>query len=222
MIIKRNLPHPKRAFLTLLTAFFSNSNVWLAICTAFLVIIGVCTLRIQRDMEIKQLSAFVTVNDLRIDKTIDENHVLTHLTLTPIIENSGETAVRSGNYVLWGAHWHGPDNQVAPQSPTGLTKTFITPSDGMHLSFGPRSKQETTLSSLGLNGNLSELTTGQRTIYLSGQILYKDVFGYCPLTKFCFIVGKIIPNSVKDDISTEFCTENTNCTDDECIGFRPC
>ena len=57
-------------------------------------------------------------------------------------------------------------------------------------------------------------------IYLFGSISYKDVFGACHLTEFCFVVGKKPP--VPNELGTAFCDGGTNCTDEECANFARC
>jgi hypothetical protein len=173
------------------------------------------------DTERRQLSAFITVNDIHVDKTINDNKEFIHATLVPIIENGGQTAAREVLY------WLGYTSAVGPLAPdhppAGSNLILLTHLGGMRASIGPRSKYDRTFSSLGIGQPQLEHVMSQQTIvYLLGSISYKDVFGSCHLTNFCFIIGKKAPNAVPNERATAFCDGDTNCTDEECQNFKPC
>jgi hypothetical protein len=67
-----------------------------------------------RDTERRQLSAFITVNDVRVDKTINDNKEFIHATLVPIIENDGQTPARE---VIYQPYFTSATGPLAPDRP---------------------------------------------------------------------------------------------------------
>jgi hypothetical protein len=203
----------------MLSARLKDPNTYIALGTILLVIIGFGAFYVTRDSEIKQLGAFVTVNDLRRDDVLDKAGHIMNAHFAPVIENSGETAVRNGMYQFGFWFWYGADNFRSPTIPEQMKMT----GGSTRISIGPRSKLEESLSNIGVTGDIIEALRSQTTaLYTFGRIDYRDVFGYCHLTKFCFTVGRKGPGAAHDEIPINFCEGDTNCTDDECDDYRPC
>jgi hypothetical protein len=168
--------------------------------------------------------AFVNVNDVRMEPTPKDVDNMTYLTIGPILENSGSTAVRNGFYYL-GWSISGLNNTVSPPFPIGKVES-LTPAQGMPINLGPHCKQDFILSSLGIgDGALDSVRNMDNVIYIFGRVSYTDVFKACHITEFCFTIGRESPHNNRNRISAAFCNPNPNwpnCTDEDCPGFKPC
>jgi hypothetical protein len=152
-----------------------DPNTYIALGTIVLVFIGLGALTLTRDTEIKQLSAFVTVNDLRRDDILDKSGAIVNSHFVPIVENSGQTAIRNGTYELGFGFWRGNDNLSAPETPTSQIVWLPT----SRISIGPRSKLDAILSNVAMDGGIIEELRNKTTpLYVAGKIFYSDVFGY--------------------------------------------
>jgi hypothetical protein len=191
---------------------------WISAVT--LALVGVytfITIRIwctSKDTEQKQLSAFVTVNDLLAKEIKDEGGKVIKIDYSPVIENSGETAVRHGTYIGGITPWEGVDNSQAPDVPPKMVFSEIP----IHVSIGPRSKQDSVRTNIGANSEMLELMKNRRAVfYIFGRIAYFDVFERKQhITQYCFLIGRKAKEDIRKEIPITFCGGNTNCTDDEC------
>jgi hypothetical protein len=157
-----------------------DPNTYIALGTILLVFIGLGALAVTRDTEINQLSAFVTVNDLRRDDVLDKSGAIVNSHFIPIVENSGQTAIMNGTYQLGFGFWRGKDNLSAPETPTA--EMVWLPAS--RISIGPRSKLDAILSNVATDGGIiEELRNKTTALYVAGNISYSDVFGYCHLTR---------------------------------------
>jgi hypothetical protein len=196
-----------------------DSSTYIAVGTIFLVAIGIGALWISRDTEIKQLSAFVTVNYLGHDDIHDDSGRIINSNYFPVVENTGETAIRSGVYHYGFDFWRGKDNLSAPEVPSN-PKKFLPPD---HFSLGPKEKTDSTFSVIGVDGGIvDEIRNRTAAMYVYGAAEYKDTFGYCHLTEFCFVVGRKTATEPHDKIPINFCSGGSNCTDEECADYKPC
>jgi hypothetical protein len=200
---------------------FRDPNTYIALGTIVLAIIGIIALCISRNTEIQQLSAFVTVNNLHREDILDEHNNIVQIRFSPVIENSGQTAVKRGKYRIGYDEWHGSDNLSSPTGPTN--RKWVTPVEGAKISLGPRSEQTSVLSSVGIDKEIiNQLKNRTAVLYVFGEVKYTDVFGYCHMTNFCFTVGRKNKSPVSDEIPIHFCEGDANCTDDECSDYHPC
>jgi hypothetical protein len=218
--IRDKFPDYLAAFFTLLLVIFAR-NAWLESRSGTAAMEG--QLATMQDTAIKQLRALITVTDVKQEITRDDNKNISHIKFSPIIQNSGETAARNVRYRLYYSNWNGLDNLDSPPGPP-LPWMNVTPKGPLTVPIAPRSEQDSTLSSLGVGSDaIVGMMDRHLTIYLFGDISYRDVYNYCHYTRFCFNIGKKVPNSVREELPIAFCeTPAVNCTDDECANRPPC
>jgi hypothetical protein len=196
--------------------------------------------RINREAFTAVQRAFVTVRDVKIENVLGPDGKTAFWSLTPIIQNSGNTPTKNLNFMIMqtipigGIFTFGPNKGDKPtfhatgeicQEPGDPDEHLsLMPKPGVgHAPLGPHVELPVSVIpglNIGIN-LLRAIAAKQELYYISGVFHYDDIFPGSPPheTKFCYQLIAVTP--VNGGIRPEYrLCQHWNCADDECVRDR--